>query len=204
MPLAASGTISIGGSTATRSINLELGRAAGASSNLNETALRSLAGVASGAISLSNFYGKSSLSYVTTLGFNGQTYGDQDLDAGNAISYLQMFSDGTWRVTLQANTTQYDGNWATPTTAGVGAGKYVKFTLGTTDGSSSGTSWSTTTGWQELNATRQVSVGASTVTTGKYRIATYTVEVSTSASGSPVVASGTITLEAAASYTGGA
>ena len=59
MPLNNSGPISIGGSTAGQSINLELGRAATASSNLNESALRTLAGVPSGAISLSNFYGKS-------------------------------------------------------------------------------------------------------------------------------------------------
>lgn len=59
MTLNASGPLSIGGSTAGQSINLELGRAAGATSNLNESALRTLAGVASGAISISNFYGKS-------------------------------------------------------------------------------------------------------------------------------------------------
>jgi hypothetical protein len=40
---------------------LELGRAATATSSLNEEALRTLAGVASGAISLSNFYGKSNV-----------------------------------------------------------------------------------------------------------------------------------------------
>ena len=60
MTLATSGTMSIGGTTATRSINLELGRAATATSNMGETDLRTLAGVSSGAISMSNFYGKSS------------------------------------------------------------------------------------------------------------------------------------------------
>jgi hypothetical protein len=43
-----------------RSINLELNRVATATSSLNEVDLRTLAGVASGTISLSNFYGKSS------------------------------------------------------------------------------------------------------------------------------------------------
>ena len=60
MALESSGTMSIGGSTSGRSINLELGRAAGATSSLNESDLRSLAGVASGAISMSDFYGASS------------------------------------------------------------------------------------------------------------------------------------------------
>ena len=59
MALAGSGTMSIGGSTATRSINLELSRSATATSSMGETALRTLAGVSSGAISMSNFYGKS-------------------------------------------------------------------------------------------------------------------------------------------------
>ena len=67
MALVSSGEISIGGSTTGRSINLELGRAAGATSSLNETDLRTLAGVISGAISLSNFYGKSSASYFVKL-----------------------------------------------------------------------------------------------------------------------------------------
>lgn len=61
MPLNSSGAISIGGSTTGQSINLELGRSATATSSLGETALRNLAGVASGAISLSSFYGKSNL-----------------------------------------------------------------------------------------------------------------------------------------------
>ena len=59
MPLVSSGSISIGGTTTNRSINLELSRSATATSSLNETALRNLAGVSSGTISLSNFYGKS-------------------------------------------------------------------------------------------------------------------------------------------------
>ena len=60
MALATSGTMSIGGSTATRSINLELGRGATATSSLGEADFRGLAGVASGAISMSDFYGASS------------------------------------------------------------------------------------------------------------------------------------------------
>jgi len=59
MTLASSGEMSIGGSVTNRSINVELGRSATATSNLNETDLRTLAGKASGAIALSDFYGKS-------------------------------------------------------------------------------------------------------------------------------------------------
>lgn len=63
MTMVSSGSISIGGSATcgglNRSINIELGRGATTSSNLNESALRTLAGVPSGQISMSNFYGKS-------------------------------------------------------------------------------------------------------------------------------------------------
>lgn len=59
MALNSSGPISIGGSTTGQSINLELNLSATATSSLNDSALRTLAGIASGQISLSNFYGKS-------------------------------------------------------------------------------------------------------------------------------------------------
>ena len=62
MALVTSGLIAIGGTGAVytnRSINLELSLAYNANSNLNQTNFRSLAGVASGTISLSDFYGKS-------------------------------------------------------------------------------------------------------------------------------------------------
>jgi len=61
MTLASSGIMSIGGTTTDRSINLELGRSATATSSMGETDLRTLAGVASGAISMDDFYGKSAV-----------------------------------------------------------------------------------------------------------------------------------------------
>ena len=63
MTMVSTGEISIGGNATSgglnRSVNIELGRSATATSSLNESALRTLAGVPSGAISLSSFYGKS-------------------------------------------------------------------------------------------------------------------------------------------------
>lgn len=84
MTLATSGTISIGGTTATRSINLELNRAATATSNMGETDLRTLAGVSSGAISMSNFYGKSNSLDTQTITVGQGSYsrfGFSDLSA---------------------------------------------------------------------------------------------------------------------------
>lgn len=61
MTLNASGPISLGGSTTGQSINLELGVSATALASINSSSFRTLAGVASGQISLSNFYGKSNI-----------------------------------------------------------------------------------------------------------------------------------------------
>lgn len=59
MALNPSGQISIGGPTVGQSINLELGLSATANSSLNQANFRALAGIPSGTISMSNFYGKS-------------------------------------------------------------------------------------------------------------------------------------------------
>ena len=93
MPLVSSGSISIGGTTTNRSINLELSRSATATSSLNETELRNLAGVSSGTISLSNFYGKS---------------------ADNFIGFVSNFNDTSSDVNLRLNPPYYDGNHGDP------------------------------------------------------------------------------------------
>lgn len=67
MALETSGTMSIGGTTTNRSINLELGRSATATSSMGETDLRTLAGVASGAIGIDDFYGASASQAFTTV-----------------------------------------------------------------------------------------------------------------------------------------
>jgi hypothetical protein len=67
MALPASGALAIS------QISVELGRASTATTNLNEAAVRSLAGVASGSISISNFYGKSS-GFALTIASNTNNY----------------------------------------------------------------------------------------------------------------------------------
>lgn len=61
MTLNSSGPLSLGGSVVGQLINLELGLAAQATISLNDTSARTLAGIASGTISIGSFYGKSSI-----------------------------------------------------------------------------------------------------------------------------------------------
>lgn len=70
MALNSSGPISLAGSTAGQSIAVELGQSASGQISLNDTNVRTLAGVSSGAITMpTNFYGKSNaptFAYVTS------------------------------------------------------------------------------------------------------------------------------------------
>jgi hypothetical protein len=77
MALCATGAMSLGGTTAGRSVNLELDRAATASINMNEADVRDLADrpTASSAICMADFYGKSSFPTPTTLGTFDDAWG---------------------------------------------------------------------------------------------------------------------------------
>jgi len=104
MALTTSGSISIGGSTVGRSINLELGRGASATSSLGESALRSLAKDTSGAISMSTFWGKSnSLDIQTvTVGYAASSlyttggYGAFSTSYNGNTPNIGAISDGTF------------------------------------------------------------------------------------------------------------
>lgn len=66
MTLAATGALSLGGSITNRSVNLELGQSATAQISMNDANVRTLAGVPSGAITLTtDFYNKSNTLAIT-------------------------------------------------------------------------------------------------------------------------------------------
>jgi hypothetical protein len=97
MALNSSGPISFGGATVGQSINLELGVSATALASINSTAFRTLAGVPSGAISVSNFYGKSSsVGWVAYLSYmNNQAggwVGGTSCFVDNAGNFYWMYS----------------------------------------------------------------------------------------------------------------
>jgi len=97
MPMVNSGPISLGGDATSgglnQSVNIELGRSATASINMNESAVRTLAGVPSGAISMNNFYGKSNrVSRSATISSDTSNY---VLNTAKAPSYEAGRTDMT-------------------------------------------------------------------------------------------------------------
>lgn len=110
MTLQSSGAISM------NDINIELGRASGSSINLNEAAVRALAGVPSGTIRLSDFYGKSSF----TIGFDNafSRFAGGSSPSSMGVSFT-LNTNATVSVSGGSGTTAT--RWGTPTTAGIGS-----------------------------------------------------------------------------------
>jgi len=140
MTLAASGEISLGGSVTNRSVNLELSQGASAQISMNDTNVRSLAGVPSGAIILpTNFYNKSA---GATVNFNDAVVTAAGVPAQSA-GYRIDVNGFVYQVVNGVDTSL--GQWVTPTSAG---GNYEVFATVTSGSVSSGTtgSWVATSG----------------------------------------------------------
>ena len=131
------------------------------------------------------------------LGFNGNTYSDTDPFITNSANCsVSLYSDGTWTVDSGSLGNLASGNWATPTTTGIGSSYWVRYTLNSTSGSSTGTTWTTTTGWLALSSTRTALVTASSPTVNRTRTAAYTVDIASDSAGTTIVSTSTITLTA--------
>lgn len=93
MTLPTTGAISLG------NVGTELGRAAGTTTSLGETAVRNLAGISSGAIKLSNLYGKSSVAFTPAGGLSSGSpvvLSDWAAGGGNASVTIQCTQSAVW------------------------------------------------------------------------------------------------------------
>lgn len=190
MTLAANGQMSAGGNVANRSINLELGRAWNfPNSALGSAAFRTLAGVPSGAIRLgADFYGKSNITVSLASITSNEPFEASAIAPGEAVAInLDFNSDGTWVATSQ---TYGDiGDWATPTTAGVGSSYWIRFTR-TFFSAGFGATATASTGWLQLNAGQGVQVYNSSAQASVS--ADYTIEIATDSGGSNIIATASL------------
>lgn len=101
MTLNASGAISLGGSTVGESINLELNKSATATIGMNDSDVRTLAGISSGAIDLNTFHSKSNIppffAATTTPGSTG------DFANMSVVDVLNSKLSGSTLVLIAAN-----------------------------------------------------------------------------------------------------
>ena len=140
MALNSSGPISLGGTGTNSSINLELSQLATAQISMNDTNVRALAGVPSGAIVMpTNFYGKSASATVNFIDVNVTAAGSASQSAGYLID-----TNGFDYTVVNGTGTLYT-QWVTPTSAG---GDYEVFATVVSGSVSSGTtgSWVATSG----------------------------------------------------------
>lgn len=180
MTLATSGEMSIGGTTANRSINLELGLSATANSSLNQTNFRTLAGVTGSGttISMSNFYGKSNISLASVTGVYGDIF-----NSGTAFAILSFNSDGSISYS-ENNSSGPMGNWGG---SGIGANYWIRFTQTSSYGASTETG-SARNSWLQLSSVRSYGVQRSIGGAGGRF---YTIQIASDSGGANIVATTT-------------
>ena len=107
MTLVLSGALSMGGSTADRSINCELGCSGTAQISLDDAAARTLAGIPSGEIGIDDFYGASSFTPPTVFGeVSGGGYYMGTIFTSGSSYYLIMSPNASGCASCQWKTTQ--------------------------------------------------------------------------------------------------
>jgi hypothetical protein len=138
----------------------------------------------SGAISFNDFFGTGPDANITiSLASLGSFFGAVGPETGsNLEGQLDFNTNGTWN--WYGITNYSNGSWATPNSGGIGSNYWIRFTRTFfTDGLFAYATAST--GWMQLSSIRSIVVGTPLPGT---QYAVYTIEVSSSSGGSPVLA----------------
>jgi hypothetical protein len=190
----------MGGTTSPQSVNNELGQSLTATVSMNDSNVRTLAGVGGSGTqwSMNSLYGKSA--GFTTVSLASIAAGtpfaaEQFSPAEPCTAELNFYSDGTWDFYAE-ELSPSSGNWATPTTVGGGAGYWIQWTR-TAFSAGAGNSATPTSGWQQLSTYQTISVfnAGGTLTVS----AQYTINIATDSAGANIVATASfITLTASA------
>ncbi len=168
-------------------VNVELGLSANATISMNDAAVRTLFGVGGSGtqISMSQGSGKSSVTISLSSVTSNEPFEANALAPGEpAMCSLYFNSDGTWDADLDANG-NVNGNWATPTTTGIGSSYWIRFTRTFFSGGF-GNSATGSTGWLQLTSGQGIEVYNSG--TDSSVSADYTIEISTNSSGTNIIA----------------
>jgi hypothetical protein len=138
---------------------------------------------------MNSLYGKSNVTVSLSSVTSNEPFDATPFAGGDpSTATLSFLSDGTWSATLEASASK-SGNWATPTTTGVGSGYWIRFTRTFFSGGA-GNSATASTGWLQLNTTQSIDV---TRTSGfGVTTADYTIEIATDSGGSNIVATASL------------
>jgi hypothetical protein len=187
MTMPSSGALNMAQTTSPVSVAFELGRGLTSTITMNDSDVRSLAGVGGSGTTwgMASLYGKSAttISLAALVGVYGLAY------PGNTAYAEYIFnSNGTIQTGTSDGGIQGSGNWATPTTAGIGSSYWIRFTQ---TGSSGGPITDTGNArgvWIQI--TPVLSFGISVTANGAF-YKQYTVQIATDSGGSNIVATKT-------------
>lgn len=197
MALPSSGTISIS------QINAEFGRGNNLGAYRGTSYYTSSGGpfsFPSGSISMSDFYGTRATAPVTIslADLAGQTLTNTTASSSGGYFELDLTNIGFIATTATSGTVSpgdLTGAWCSPLTTGIGSSYWCRIVRTAKSGPGTATDSNFNLGqWTGLSSTRYMYIDTTSSGGGTTTSASWSVQISSSSSGSPVVASGSITL----------